>query len=118
MAKSEYGYGKEVGGTIGLVAGVLTTIMSDPIGRLGIFTAQDEAGLKVHHFFEDLLNSREAGDTAYRIFNEITNTIMAHPAILPITVGVIAGIIGAVAGNKVSKTRLKHKSMKINGITK
>ena len=117
MAKNRNGYGKDIGGVLGFAAGALTTIMANPIGRWGVFTAQDEAGLAVHHFFEDLFNNRAAGDTAYRIFNAITNTIMAYPAILPIAGGLIASGIGALIGNKISKSRLNHKSMVINGKT-
>ena len=87
-------------------------IMANPVGRWAIFTAQDEAGLSVHHFFEDLFNSRAAGDTAYRVFNTITNTIMAYPAILTVAGGFIAAGIGTIIGTKVSKSKLKHQSLK------
>ena len=105
-------YGKTVGGVLGFVAGALGTILANPIGRWTMFTAQDEAGLAVHHFFEDLFKNRAAGDTAYRIFNVITNTIMAYPAILPIAGGLIASGIGALIGNKISKSKLNHQSLK------
>ncbi len=106
------GTGKDVGAVLGGVAGIIGTIMANPVGRWGIFTAQDEAGLAVHHFFEDLFRSRSAGDTAYRVFNAITNTIMAYPAILPIAGGLIASGIGALIGGKISKAKLKHQSLK------
>ena len=86
--------------------------MANPLGRWMIFTAQDEAGLQVHHFVEDLFHNRAAGDTAYRIFGAVTNTIMAYPAILPIAGGAIAAGVGALIGHKVSKSKLKHQSLK------
>ena len=108
------GNGRDIGGVLGAAAGVIGTIMANPIGRWGIFTAQDEAGLAVHHFFEDTFNSRNVGDTAYRVFNAITNTIMAYPALLPIAGGLIASGIGAIIGGKISKAKLKHQSLKTN----
>lgn len=97
--------GGKIGAFLGAIAGTLGTILANPVGRWFIFTAQDEAGLKVHHFFEDLFNSRAAGDTAYRVFGFITNTIMAYPAILPILGGLIAAGIGALVGRKISKAK-------------
>ena len=85
--------------------------MANPIGRWAMFTAQDEAGLRVHHAVEDIFHNRAAGDTAYRIFGVITNTIMAYPAILPIAGGVVAASVGAVAGHLIGKAKLKHKSL-------
>ena len=102
----------KIGAALGAAAGAIGTVMSNPLGRWAIFTAQDEAGLQVHHFVEDLFNNRAAGDTAYRIFGAITNTIMAYPAILPIAGGVIAAGVGALVGRKISKSKLKHKNMK------
>ena len=107
------GNGRDIGGVLGAAAGVIGTIMANPIGRWGIFTAQDEAGLAVHHFFEDLFNNRAAGDTAYRVFNTITNTIMAYPAILPIIGGLLASGVGAIIGGKISKSKLKHQSLEL-----
>lgn len=104
--------GKEIGAYLGGIAGMIGTFMANPVGRWTIFTAQDEVGLSVHHFVEDLFKSRAAGDTAYRIFNVITNTIMAYPAILPIAGGIISAGIGALIGNKISKSRLKRQSLK------
>ena len=86
--------------------------MTSPIGRWSLFTAQDEAGLTVHHFFEDVFNSRLVGDTAYRVYGAITNTIMAYPAILPIAGGLLATGAGALIGKKISKSKLKHQSLK------
>ena len=108
------GNGKDIGAVLGAIAGSLGIALSNPIGRWTIFTAQDEVGLRVHHFFEDIFKSREVGDTAYRVFNAITNTIMAYPAILPIAGGLIASGIGALIGGKISKSKLKHQSLKTN----
>ena len=116
--QKDRGNGKDIGGFLGAVAGVIGTIMANPIGRWGMFTAQDEAGLSVHHFFEDLLNSRAAGDTAYRVFNAITNTIMAYPAILPVVGGFLFAGIGSLIGGKISKAKLNHQSLKTNQKTK
>ena len=100
-----------VGSIVGLIAGVLTTILSNPVGRFAIFTAQDEYGLKVLRFFEDLFNSRAAGDTAYRIYSFITNAIMAYPYILTIIVGLITSFIGYLIGKRIDrKNRLKKIS--------
>lgn len=100
-----------VGSIAGLIAGVLTTILSNPVGRFAIFTAQDEYGLKVLRFFEDLFNSRAAGDTAYRIYSFITNAIMAYPYILTIIVGLITSFIGYLIGKRIDrKNRLKKIS--------
>ena len=115
---NDKGNGKDIGAVLGAIAGTIGTIMANPIGRWTIFTAQDEAGLSVHHFFEDLFKSRAAGDTAYRIFNAITNTIMAYPAILPVVGGLIASGIGALIGGKISKSKLNHQSLKTNEKTK
>lgn len=109
--------GKDIGAVLGAVAGTVGTIMANPIGRWSMFTAQDEVGLAVHHFFEDTFNSRDVGDTAYRVFNAITNTIMAYPAILPIVGGLIASGLGAVIGNTISKSKLKHQSLKTTSKT-
>lgn len=106
------GNGGKIGAALGAAAGALSTVMANPLGRWAIFTAQDETGLQVHHFVEDLFKSRAAGDTAYRIFGAVTNTIMAYPAILPIAGGVIAAGVGALVGRKISKSKLKHKNMK------
>ncbi len=106
-------HGGKVGAALGALAGSIGTVMSNPIGRWFIFTAQDEAGLKFHHFVEDIFKSRAAGDTAYRIFGAITNTIMAYPAILPVAGGLIAAGVGALIGKKISKSRLKHQSLKV-----
>ena len=103
--------GRMVGSIVGLIAGVLTTILSNPVGRFAIFTAQDEYGLKVLRFFEDLFNSRSAGDTAYRIYSFITNAIMAYPYILTIIVGLITSFIGYLIGKRIDrKNRLKKIS--------
>lgn len=110
----EKGKGGKVGAALGATAGTLGTILSNPIGKWFVFTAQDEAGLKVQHFVEDLFKNRAAGDTAYRVFGFITNTIMAYPAILPIAGGLLATGIGALVGKKVSKSKLKHQSLKVN----
>ncbi|MBP5407715.1 MAG: hypothetical protein J6Y42_01080 [Bacilli bacterium] len=112
MEDNNKGTGKDVGIVLGGVAGIIGTIMANPIGRWGMFTAQDEAGLAVHHFFEDTFKSRDVGDTAYRVFNAITNTIMAYPAILPIVGGLLSAGIGALIGKKISKSKLKHQSLK------
>lgn len=106
------GAGGKVGAVLGAAAGAIGTLMANPLGRWTIFTMQDEAGLQVHHFVEDLFKNRAAGDTAYRIFSTVTNTIMAYPAILPIAGGVIAAGVGALIGKKVSKSKLKHQNMK------
>ena len=118
MSNNDRGTGKDVGAVLGAIAGAIGTIMANPIGRWGMFTAQDEAGLSVHHFVEDLFKSREAGDIAYRIFNAITNTIMAYPAILPVIGGLLASGIGAIIGGKISKAKLNHQSLKTNEKTK
>ena len=116
--ENKEGKGKTVGGVLGAVAGAVGTVMANPIGRWAMFTAQDETGLAVHHAVEDLFKSRAAGDTAYRIFGVITNTIMAYPVILPIAGGLIASGIGALIGKKISKSKLKHQSLKTNEKTK
>jgi ABC-type antimicrobial peptide transport system permease subunit len=105
--------GKLIGSIVGAIVGILTTILSNPVGRFAIFTAQDEYGLKVLRFFEDLFNSRAAGDTAYRIYCAITNAIMAYPAILTIAVGLISSLIGYLIGKRINrKKRLKKISTK------
>ena len=111
--KEKKGHGGKIGAVLGAAAGALGTVMANPIGRWAVFTAQDEVGLSVHHFFEDAFKSRAVGDTAYRVFGAITNTIMAYPAILPIAGGLIAAGVGALIGKKVSKAKLKHKSLKV-----
>lgn len=103
--------GGKIGASLGAVAGAIGTISANPIGRWLMFTAQDETGLHVHHFFEDLFKSRNAGDIAYRVFGFITNTIMAYPAILPIAGGLLAAGVGTIIGKKISKAKLKHKSL-------
>lgn len=110
-------HGGKIGGALGALAGSLGTILANPLGRWMVFTAQDEAGLSVHHFVEDLFKSRKAGDSAYRVFNIITNTIMAYPAILPIVGGLIAAGIGALVGKKISKSKLKHQSLQVKNKT-
>ncbi len=117
MSNNDRGTGKDVGAVLGAIAGAVGTIMANPIGRWGIFTAQDEAGLAVHHFFEDLFRSRAAGDTAYRVFNNITNNIIAYPAILPVIGGLLASGVGAIIGGKISKSKLKHQSLKTTSKT-
>ena len=112
------GKGKKVGGVLGAIAGAVGTVMANPLGRWAIFTAQDETGLAVHHTFEDWFKSRAAGDTAYRVYSFITNTIMAYPVILPKVGGVIASGIGALIGKKIAKSKLKHQSLKTNEKTK
>ena len=102
--------GKLIGSIVGAIVGVLTTLLSNPVGRFAIFTAQDEYGLKVLRFFEDLFGSRSAGDTAYRIYCAITNAIMAYPAILTITVGLITSLIGFLIGKFIDKKRKKKIS--------
>ena len=116
--ENKEGKGKTVGGVLGAIAGAVGTVMANPIGRWTMFTAQDETGLAVHHMFEDWFNSRAAGDTAYRVYSFITNTIMAYPVILPIVGGFIASGIGALIGKKISKSKLKHQSLKIEEKTK
>lgn len=102
--------GKLIGSIVGAIVGVLTTLLSNPVGRFAIFTAQDEYGLKVLRFFEDLFGSRSAGDTAYRIYCAITNAIMAYPAILTIAVGLITSLIGFLIGKFIDKKRKKKIS--------
>ena len=102
--------GKLIGSIVGAIVGVLTTLLSNPVGRFAIFTAQDEYGLKVLRYFEDLFGSRAAGDTAYRIYSFITNAIMAYPYILPITVGLITSLIGFLIGKFIDKKRKKKIS--------
>ena len=114
MEDNKKGNGGTIGAALGMVAGALATVLSDPFGKWAVFTAQDEAGLKVHHFFEDLFKNRDVGDTAYRIFNAVTNAIMANPFILPMAGGLIASGIGAIIGRKISKAKLKHQSLKTN----
>ncbi len=116
--ENKEGKGKRVGGVLGAIAGAVGTIMANPIGRWAMFTAQDETGLAIHHTFEDWFKSRAAGDTAYRVFGLITNTIMAYPVILPIVGGVIASGIGALIGKKIAKSKLKHQSLKTEEKTK
>lgn len=55
---------------------------------------------------------------AYRAFGFITNTIMAFPAILPIAGGLISAGVGTIVGNKIAKSKLKHKSLKPVGLVK
>ena len=107
------GKGGRIGAALGAAAGAIGTVMANPLGRWMIFTAQDEAGLQVHHFVEDLFHNRAAGDTAYRIFGAVTNTIMAYPAILPIAGGLIAAGVGALVGRKISKSKLKRENKKL-----
>ncbi len=97
--------GRWIGSAVGAIVGLLTTILANPVGRWAIFTAQDEYGLKVLRFFEDLFNSRNAGDTAYRIYSYITNAIIAYPAILTITFSLIASLIGYLVGKRIDKKR-------------
>ena len=113
MAEDKKRNGGKIGAALGAAAGALGTVMANPLGRWAVFTAQDEAGLKVHHFVEDLFKNRAAGDTAYRVFNAITNTIMAYPAILPIAGGVIAAGVGALVGRKISKAKFKHECLQV-----
>ncbi len=106
--------GGKVGAVLGAAAGAIGTALSNPVGRWFMFTAQDEAGLGVHHFVEDLFKNRAAGDVAYRVFGVITNTIMAYPAILPIAGGLLAAGVGALVGKKISKAKLKHQSLEVS----
>ena len=110
--ENKKGNGGKIGAALGAAAGALGTTMANPIGRWAIFTTQDEAGLKVLRFFENMTNNKAIGDTAYRIFGTITNTIMAYPAILPIAGGILAAGVGALVGKKISKGKLKHQNMK------
>ena len=103
--------GGKIGAVLGGVAGAISTSMSNPLGRWMVFNAQDETGLRIHHFIEDLTKNRGFADVAYRVFSVITNTIMAYPAILPIAGGLVAAGVGAIIGKKISKARLKHKSL-------
>ena len=97
--------GKLIGSIVGAIVGILTTLLSNPVRRFAIFTAQDEYGLKVLRFFEDLF---DRGDTAYRIYCAITNAIMAYPAILTIVVDLITSLIGYLIGKRIDrKKRLK-----------
>ena len=83
-----------------------------------ILLEDGKIGYKVIYNYEldkinDLLSNRAAGDVAYNIFNTISNTIIAYPAILPIAGGVIAAGVGALVGRKISKSKLKHQNMKL-----
>lgn len=113
MKEEKNNKGGKVGAALGAVAGAVGVQMSNPLGRWLMFTAQDEVGLNIHHFVEDLFKNRNAGDIAYRVFGFITNTIMAYPAILPIAGGLLAASIGAIVGKKISKAKLKHQSLKV-----
>lgn len=113
MEEEKKAHGGKVGAVLGAASGAIGMQMSNPLGRWLMFTAQDEAGLRVHHLFEDLFKSRNVGDIAYRAFNFITNTIMAYPAILPIAGGLLAASVGAIVGKKISKSKLKHQSLKV-----
>ena len=102
-----------VGAVLGAAAGTLGTIMANPLGSWAVFVAQDEMGLRLHNFIEDLFKSRQAGDNAFRIYSIITNTLLNYPALLPIAGGLLAAGVGALVGKKVSKSKLKHQSLKV-----
>jgi hypothetical protein len=104
--KEEKKHGGLIGGAVGAAAGLLTTVMSNPIGKWYIFQKQDKAGLDVFHFFEGITHNRAVADFAYNAFSTITNTVMAYPAILSIAGGVLSAGIGALIGKKISKGKL------------
>lgn len=101
-----------LGTVLGGVAGALGTAMANPVGRWAIFTSQDEWGRGLNRFVFDLTHNADLSFGVHKVFDNITNAVMAYPAILPIAGGILAGTAGAVVGRIVSKARLKHKSLK------
>ena len=106
------GHGGKIGAALGAAAGALGTVMVNPLGRFLVYQGQDNVVHRITQFFSKHLGF-EAGERAFRISSFITNAIMAYPAILPIAGGLIAAGVGALIGRKISKSRLKHKNMKL-----
>ncbi len=105
-------HGGKVGAVTGAIAGALTTVMANPIGRWSVFTAQDEVGRAINRGILDLTKNADLSFGVHRFYDLVTNTIMAYPAILPIAGGALAAGVGALIGHKVSKSKLKHQSLK------
>lgn len=107
--------GGKVGAVLGAASASISTLMTNPIGRWAIFTAQDSVGDGLHRFIYNIAgktpNAYEIASGVKSVYNGITNTIMAYPAILPIAAGVLGAGVGALVGNTIKNAKLKRKSL-------
>ena len=59
----------------------------------------------------EITSNADLSFKVHEIYNLITNTIMAYPAILPIVGGILAAGVGSLIGKKINKATLKRKSL-------
>ena len=111
IEKKEKHTGKKITPILTGASGALATALANPIGRWSIFKSQDEIGLLINRFILNITENPDISFTVHKLYNLITNTIMAYPAILPIAGGLIAAGAGALINKKISKAKLKRKSL-------
>ena len=111
MMKKEKVKGGTIGTVLGFAAGTIGTAMSNPIGKWIVFQSQDKVGLELNRKILEMTNNADLSFKVHEIYNLITNTIMAYPAILPIAGGILAAGVGSLIGKKISKAKLKRKSI-------
>ncbi len=58
------------------------------------------------------------GKTVSKVLGTVTATVAGAPGILPIATGLLAAGAGALIGKKVSKSKLKHQSLKVGNLAK
>ncbi len=114
IEKNTENAGKAIGATVG---GALGVAMSNPLGKFFVLSAQDQVGLNIYKTVAGLLSDK-AGTLAFNVYSFISNAIIAYPAILPIAGGAIVAGIGALVGKKITRARLKHKSLAVANNTK
>ena len=103
--------GGVVGAGLGFAAGALGIAMSNPIGKWIVFQSQDKIGLELNKKILEITSNADLSFKVHEIYNLITNTIMAYPAILPIVGGILAAGVGSLNGKKINKATLKRKSL-------
>ncbi len=103
--------GGKIGAGLGAVAGAATTFMSNPLGRFAVLQARTEAATNIQNFFFNTFKNYSLSQSVRHAFETVTNVLIAYPAILPIVGGIITAGVGALVGRKISKAKLKHKSL-------
>ncbi len=103
--------GGKIGAALGATAGALGTVLSNPVGRFVVLQSRTNVAENIQNFLFKSFNNYDFAQGARHVFETITNAVIAYPAILPIAGGLIAAGVGALVGRKISKARLKHKSL-------